>query len=264
MDFPRPSKSAGELFGDLKDKLGIGERRDRYDDYDDAFYDDYDDYASDTQRREDDYGYDPDEYGDPYDRLEYTTRFKAGTPARSADRVSSPRLVGARDIRASLDTSRARADESVSSHALDPEPPRPGLDTPVTSFTDFVNPYQDRTGRTSITSNRGYDSLFEPSAAPTAPIAPAIPAVREVSVLAPQSYEDVASVAPSVRSGAIVVLSLRETGADLSKRVLDFSFGVAAALDARVDCVADKTFVIHKGPDLTLEERDRLKGQGVL
>ena len=34
MDFPRPSMSASELFGDLKDKLGFGGgRSDRRDDY---------------------------------------------------------------------------------------------------------------------------------------------------------------------------------------------------------------------------------------
>lgn len=45
MDFPRPSMSASELFGDLKDKLGFGGgRSDRRDDYyDDPYYDDYGD-----------------------------------------------------------------------------------------------------------------------------------------------------------------------------------------------------------------------------
>ena len=39
MDFPRPSMSASELFGDLKDKLGFGGgRSDRRDDYYDAPY----------------------------------------------------------------------------------------------------------------------------------------------------------------------------------------------------------------------------------
>ena len=74
MDFPRPSMSASELFGDLKDKLGFGGgRSDRRDDYyDDPYYDDYAD--PEPAQGPYDSGYDPDTYGDPYDRLEYTTR----------------------------------------------------------------------------------------------------------------------------------------------------------------------------------------------
>ena len=87
---------------------------------------------------------------------------------------------------------------------------------------------------------------------------------REITLLQPVSYEDVASVARSVRLGNIVVLSLRSTDSALAKRVLDFSFGVASALDARVDCVADKTFIVMQGGDLSLEEHHRLQKQGIL
>ena len=87
---------------------------------------------------------------------------------------------------------------------------------------------------------------------------------REVTVLKPASYEDVSSVAQSVRAGHIVVLSLRQTDPALSKRVLDFSFGVASALTAQVDCIAEKTFVILQGRELTLEEKHKLAKQGVL
>ena len=87
---------------------------------------------------------------------------------------------------------------------------------------------------------------------------------REITLLQPVSYDDVASVARSVRLGNIVVLSLRSTDSALAKRVLDFSFGVASALDAKVDCVANKTFVIVQGRDLSLEERHRLQKQGIL
>lgn len=87
---------------------------------------------------------------------------------------------------------------------------------------------------------------------------------REITLLQPITYEDVATVARSVRAGNIVVLSLRSTDNALAKRILDFSFGVASALDVRVDCVADKTFVIVQGSDLSLEERHRLQKQGIL
>ena len=62
----------------------------------------------------------------------------------------------------------------------------------------------------------------------------------------------------------IVVLALKESGADLSKRILDFSFGVAAALDARIECVAPDVFTLNMGDALTLEEKHRLRRQGVM
>ena len=87
---------------------------------------------------------------------------------------------------------------------------------------------------------------------------------REIVVLKPTSYEDASSIAQSVRAGKIVVLYLRQTDPALSKRVLDFSFGVASALTAQVDCLAEKTFVVLQGKELTLEEKHNLAKQGVL
>lgn len=87
---------------------------------------------------------------------------------------------------------------------------------------------------------------------------------RELTVIKPYTYEDVSSVARAVRAGDAVVLSLRSTDPALAKRVLDFSFGVASALDAQVDCPADKVFVIIKGKELTLDERHRLHQQAIL
>ena len=102
MDFPRPSMSASELFGDLKDKLGFGGgRSDRRDDYyDDPYYDDYAD--PEPAQGSYDSGYDPDTYGDPYDRLEYTTRSTGSSRSAGSrsSRFSSAQLVSSGDIRA--------------------------------------------------------------------------------------------------------------------------------------------------------------------
>lgn len=92
MDFPRPSMSASELFGDLKDKLGFGGgRSDRRDDYyDDPYYDDYAD--PEPAQGPYDSGYDPDTYGDPYDRLNIP-RVPRGLPVLQVrDRAASLRL----------------------------------------------------------------------------------------------------------------------------------------------------------------------------
>lgn len=287
MDFPRPSMSASELFGDLKDKLGFGNgRSDRRDDYyDDPYYDDYDDSSSAPTSY--DGGYDADTYGDPYDRLEYTTRSTGASRSMGSrsSRYSSPQLVSSGDIHAttsaygvadvsakpqvqlpSIAKTETEEKESVSKIAED-------FSIPASSYTDFVSPYK-HTSSAASSASAGHDSLFAPSTGSAGVSASSSDdaqgsaahssTAREMTVLKPVSYEDVSSVAQAVRAGHIVVLSLRQTDPALSKRVLDFSFGVASALTAQVDCVAEKTFVILQGKELTLEEKHNLAKQGVL
>lgn len=67
---------------------------------------------------------------------------------------------------------------------------------------------------------------------------------RSVTVLKPASYAEVERIAKALKAGDVVVLALRNTPDNLSKRILDFSFGVSSALDASVDCVPTMVFVI--------------------
>lgn len=87
---------------------------------------------------------------------------------------------------------------------------------------------------------------------------------RAVVVITPIAYSEVESVARSLKAGDAVVLSLRNTPNQLAKRILDFSFGVASALDASVDCVADKVFAVTRTMPLTDAECMKLRGQGVM
>ncbi len=87
---------------------------------------------------------------------------------------------------------------------------------------------------------------------------------RSVTVIKPVSYGEVEKVAKALKAGDAVVLALKATPDELAKRVLDFSFGVSSALDASVDCIADKVFVIARGAALSESERASLRSQGVL
>lgn len=89
-------------------------------------------------------------------------------------------------------------------------------------------------------------------------------ATRSVVVLKPASYAEVERVSKSLKAGDAVVLCLGSTPDSLAKRVLDFSFGVASALDASVECIADKVLSVTRGKDLTEAERASLRSQGVL
>ena len=71
-------------------------------------------------------------------------------------------------------------------------------------------------------------------------------------------------MARALKAGDVAVLVLAGTAPELAKRVLDFSFGAACALDASVDCPAEKVFVIARGQGLTDAERKQLAAQGIL
>ena len=98
MDFPRPSKSAGELFNSLKDKIsfqGRNNERDEY--YEDEFYDEsvdgFDEVMVDGANDYGPYGYDA-----PYeDSYSYTTR----SASSRSHHASSPHLVSSEVARAS-------------------------------------------------------------------------------------------------------------------------------------------------------------------
>ena len=87
---------------------------------------------------------------------------------------------------------------------------------------------------------------------------------RSVTIVKPASYGECEKVAKALKAGDAVVLALKETPDALAKRVLDFSFGVSSALDASVDCIADKVFVIARGAALSEAERASLRSQGIL
>lgn len=87
---------------------------------------------------------------------------------------------------------------------------------------------------------------------------------RRLKVMAPTSYAQAADVVRGLKTGDAVVLVLGNTPAALAKRILDFAFGAATALDARVECVAEKVFVVARGQELSESERAQLRAQGVI
>ena len=89
-------------------------------------------------------------------------------------------------------------------------------------------------------------------------------AARILTVLKPEKYEEAERVAKILKAGDVAVLSLRNTPVDLSKRILDFSFGAASALDARVEFLGDQVFAISRGAALSDDERTRLRNQGLM
>lgn len=87
---------------------------------------------------------------------------------------------------------------------------------------------------------------------------------EHLAIVKARAYADVEKVASAARTGKVVVLVLRETKPELAKRVLDFSFGVASALNGSVDKAAEKVFIISRDDGLSDEESAYLRDKGII
>lgn len=267
-------------FADLKSKLGFGRKNEEFEEY----YDDYEEYDEEADYGE--YGYD-DGYQaagsryDPYDSV--TTREVGG-------RSTMPRLVSIEDVRARTQVpslSDRDRESSVSSR-------RSSGSSSFRTMVDSSLPPQMTPEGTAAASaaasaahsarSEGLNSLFEP----TTPPAPAEPSgrssagsarsgaasgssafsrlspSRSVKVIKPMAYNDAEAVSTALKLGEAVVLCLTGTPDALSKRILDFSFGVASALDANVECVGAKVFALTRINELSDAERSYLHSQGLI
>jgi cell division inhibitor SepF len=78
---------------------------------------------------------------------------------------------------------------------------------------------------------------------------------RRIEHIRPMTYADAEQVAQELKKGVLVVLDLRSTRPELAKRILDFSFGVASALEGQVDRHVDRVYIFARNGPLTDEER---------
>ncbi len=116
----------------------------------------------------------------------------------------------------------------------------------------------------AVTLSSTAGSSFDPHAALAGTGTSGHKPTRGITVFRPRAYAEVERVAKVLRAGDVAVLSLKNTPESLATRVLDFSFGVACCVEARVDCIGVKTFVITRGAALSEAELASLKSQGVL
>ncbi|MDR1083171.1 MAG: cell division protein SepF [Coriobacteriales bacterium] len=82
---------------------------------------------------------------------------------------------------------------------------------------------------------------------------------RRIEHIRPMSYGDAEQVALELKKGVVVVLDLRTTRPELAKRILDFSFGVASALEGQVDRHLDRVYAFSRNGPLTDEERAAIR-----
>lgn len=275
---------------------------DDYDDYD-GYDDGYDDYADEFDEGQDGgYGYD-DDYDAPPARSSRFSSVSSRSTYQAAPRrdTSMPRLVSIEDVRANTQLPSSLNRDPLASRSSSSYGSLRGSRTMVdSSLPPSMTP--EGTAATAASASRrrsseGLESLFTPTTGVGAepvdePAKPSMPtysgptvttraaydpydsyasstfsscsASRSLTVIKPASYGEVERVARALKAGDAVVICLGNTPDSLAKRILDFSFGVASALDASVECIADKVFVIARGKGISESERANLRAQGVL
>ena len=248
----------GSLFGDIKSRLGIGARNDGGADVYDEEYDEYDEYDEYNDDYEEDY--------DPYmDRNPVTTRDRGGS--------SLPRLVSMGDARESARGSFSHRD-GVGSSARSSSVRSYGRTMVDSSLPSSMT--AEGTAATSAAANSkrgtGLESLFSSSSRSTSRSSSdlirnsmqlSMPGMRQLQVIKPVKYDDAEAVTSVLKNNDVAILNFAETDRDLMKRILDFSFGAASALDASVESVGNGVFAICRSVGLDDNERADLKKMGI-
>lgn len=260
------------MFGDIKSKLGFGRKNDY-----EEFYEDYEEFEEGDDYGE--YGYD-ESYertsGSAYDPYDSVTTREPGE--RSRGRSSMPRLVSIDDVRARTAVPTLPDDDAPAS--------RRGSSSSFRTMVDSSLPPQMTPEGTAAASaaasavhharSEGLNSLFESTTPPTdtrptssrgasaSASGSRFTPSRTLKVVAPGAYNDAEAVSTALKLGNAVVLNLAATPDALAKRILDFSFGVASALDANVECVGNKVFALTRIDELAEAERSYLRTQGII
>lgn len=284
MEFPQP----GNILGDLKDRFNIGQNRAGYQDQP------YDDYYDDAYN--DDYGpngYDESRYGDSYsdvnsgrtEAIRYPKLVTMEEASASASSLGVAAADRAREAKAHERSFAGGSNPAYSASAAEPASKAPASNyrpphiyggstpdwAPKREPKEAPAPQSTANTAGAVTEvlstseareplgSEGLNGLFKPTTQ-----APATDSGRrELKVVRPHAYKDVSDVAVFLRQGNAVVLDLRATDESLAKRLLDFSFGVAAALDAQVECPYEKVYALCKGQALSAIEKRSLYQQGI-
>lgn len=246
----------GSLFGDIKSRLGIGANSNDADVYEEE-YDEYDEYDEYNDDYEEDY--------DPYmDRNPVTTRDRGGS--------SLPRLVSMGDARESARGSFSHRDGIGSSNRFSSVRSygRTMVDSSLPSSMTA-----EGTAATSAAANSkrsGLDSLFSSASRTTSrgssdlirnSMQLSMPGMRQLQVIKPVKYDDAEAVTSVLKNNDVAILNFAETDRELMKRILDFSFGAASALDASVESVGNGVFAICRSVGLDDNERADLQKMGL-
>jgi cell division inhibitor SepF len=90
-----------------------------------------------------------------------------------------------------------------------------------------------------------------------------MPATR-VHVMEPKGFNDAQEVGDRLKSGQPVILNLQGVERDLQRRLIDFSSGLAYALNGTMSKAADQVFLLTpSNVEVSDEEKERLQARGL-
>lgn len=117
---------------------------------------------------------------------------------------------------------------------------------------------------TVIRSRRDRDDEEDAAAPRPAPVRPVpMPATR-VHVMEPKGFNDAQEVGDRLKSGQPVILNLQGVERDLQRRLIDFSSGLAYALNGTMSKAADQVFLLTpSNVEVSEEEKERLSARGL-
>ena len=90
-----------------------------------------------------------------------------------------------------------------------------------------------------------------------------MPATR-VHVMDPKGFNDAQEVGDRLKNGQPVILNLQGVDRDLQRRLIDFSSGLAYALNGTMSKAADQVFLLTpSNVEVSEEEKERLQARGL-
>jgi cell division inhibitor SepF len=90
-----------------------------------------------------------------------------------------------------------------------------------------------------------------------------MPATR-VHVMDPKGFNDAQEVGDRLKSGQPVILNLQGVERDLQRRMIDFSSGLAYALNGTMSKAAEQVFLLTPSDvEVSDEEKERLQARGL-
>jgi cell division inhibitor SepF len=117
---------------------------------------------------------------------------------------------------------------------------------------------------TVIRGSRREEPAVRPMSSPTSMVkAMPMPATR-VHVMEPMGFNDAQEVGDRLKAGQPVILNLQAVDRDLQRRLIDFSSGLAYALNGTMSKAAEQVFLLTpSNVEVSDEEKERLQAKGL-
>lgn len=118
---------------------------------------------------------------------------------------------------------------------------------------------------TVIRSRRERDEPTPQPAVRPSPVRPMpMAGSTRVHVMEPRGFNDAQEVGDRLKTGQPVILNLQGVERDLQRRLIDFSSGLAYALNGTMSKAADQVFLLTpSNVEVSEEEKERLQARGL-